>query len=74
MHNGQSELLSFEKQLVFSVAIACVSGWGQGGGHGGVYQWVCGCVDGVYMGLTWCGKGCVGVGWVCVWGCGIVDG
>ena len=32
--------------------------------------WVCGCVNEVCMKVNGCGDMCVGVGWVCVWGCG----
>ena len=35
--------------------------------------WVCGCVNEVCMEFTGCGTGCVGVGWVCIWGCGRVS-
>ena len=36
----------------------------------GCVGWVCGYVNEVCMEVT----GCVGVGWVCVWGCGWVGG
>ena len=41
----------------------CVGGWGAWySGDGGVWGWVCECVNEVYMEVTECGDGCVGVG------------
>ena len=66
----QKQKQTKKNTFVFKVAFVCGGGWGQVGGDGGVWAWVCGCVNEVRIEFTGCGE--LGVGG-CVFGCGWVS-